>query len=278
VTAPDHLAALRLLRGHGWVVAIQAGLGFALFHQRAGEFDARLDCILGDLDAYVAEGSNWIKQDWLYLFDPQRETTDVSAFGDRTLENLSARATDYWNRCANHVRANQNVYHPGKYPPLQHTWEVLHVDRLPAPSAPFVGERDDRAAYPELAHLLGPVSLPADSAAARTDTRPDLGQARGQPAPAEPPFASRTTGESAPNQWTHWSEILPAINEWTGWSLKTARSAQRRLKKYAVSLASSGDKGTPVTLHRSELERLPRAPTADPKPPTRRRAPTAGRQ
>jgi hypothetical protein len=92
-----------------------------------------------------------------------------------------------------------------------------------------------------------------------------------------PGAPTRGTDSVRKEEWTNWSQILPAINEWTGWNLKTPRSAQRRLEKHAVSLVSSGEKGTHVTLTRAELERLPRAQSADSEAPTRRRPPTGSR-
>jgi hypothetical protein len=293
--AEDYLSGLRLLRCHGWVVAIQASLGFALFQQRAADFSARLGAVLNDLDAYVNEGSNWIKQDWLYLFDPQRDTSDVSALGDRTLENLSARAPDYWNRCVNYIRANQNVYYPGKYPPLPHAWEVLRVDRLPSLGA-YVGERDDRAAHPEVADLLGPLSLSGAPAPATSPTHvaaaeaaialsvaeashvTSEGRTPMRPSDESPttrsaqplPIASAgspsvaTAGAAmpaieAPLRDAHgWGEIRPALERTTGLQLGSERNWRRLLKEHSIELQPRTEKRSAATLLRTDLEKLQR--------------------
>lgn len=139
--AEDYASALRLLRDHGWVISIRAGLGFAILHQREGDFTPRLARVLTEIEAYAATGSAWLKEDWLYLFDPTCDRADVSKHGLRDLDHVCARAPGFWHDYANNLRANQNVYHPGQYPQLQRGWEVLRVDLLPDPVAPYLGER-----------------------------------------------------------------------------------------------------------------------------------------
>lgn len=99
-------------------------------------------------------------------------------------------------------------------------WVVLRIDLLPDPMAPYLGE---------------PVARTPEVAAQKNEPEGERTHLRGL------------------------EEIEKAVTERTGKIFGSHRRLKAYLEKNGVSPASTGAKGTPVTLARSALERLPRA-------------------